>query len=417
MTTYDLTKLQPTSLELANGNRANLFASDSIELLKLDLMFEAGSAYQTVPLCAGAANRLLTEGTANRSAKEVAEYLDFHGITVEKSPNTYTSTLSVYAMPKYADSLLPLVAEMVQQPAYSDEEVAKHIANRKQHLLSSFKQTDYVARNLFYEALFGPNHPLGRYATADDADRLCADDIRRFHDDYYHLGNATIALAGHYDDHTLQLLDRYLGQAQPTAQPALAGGLAPSWLQRPPQTLRHHMPGAAQTTLRVGCILPFDWQSADCARFGVLKTILGGYFGSRLMTNIREDKGYTYGIYSQMLVLRSDILFFITAEVDNDHADDALGEICRELEILATTPVGHDELDTVRQYMWGDFLRSVDGIFERSERYLNLRTSNIDDQFSANLLDAMNNVQPDQLQALAAETITPDRLTTVVVGP
>ena len=147
----------------------------------------------------------------------------------------------------------------------------------------------------------------------------------------------------------------------------------------------------------------------------VLNTILGGYFGSRLMSNLREDKGYTYGIYSQTQIFRNSIALFITADVATDATADAVAEINREIDLLRQQPVADAELDRVRNYMMGDFIRSIDGTFEISERYRQMVATDVDERLSAQLLDAIATVTPAQLLDLAQTTLTD--LTTVTAGP
>ena len=147
----------------------------------------------------------------------------------------------------------------------------------------------------------------------------------------------------------------------------------------------------------------------------VLNTVLGGYFGSRLMSNLREDKGYTYGIYSTTQIFRGSIIFFITADVAAQATFDALGEINREIERLRQEPIPTDELDRVRNYMMGDFIRSIDGVFEVSDRYRQMVATHVDERLSTNLLAALQSVTPAQILALARQVFT--NLTQVIAGP
>jgi predicted Zn-dependent peptidase len=173
--------------------------------------------------------------------------------------------------------------------------------------------------------------------------------------------------------------------------------------------------GAVQTTVRVGRVLPLAWESADYARFMILTTLLGGYFGSRLMQNLREDKGYTYGIYARTQLYRGVIVFYITADVAGSVAKEAEQEIIHELRRLAEKPVGEEELNLVKVVLAGDFIRSVDGTFELSERYRQMHFTDVTEQLTTHYFDAVQHVTPAQLQALAQQYLTP--LTTVTAGP
>jgi predicted Zn-dependent peptidase len=152
----------------------------------------------------------------------------------------------------------------------------------------------------------------------------------------------------------------------------------------------------------------------DYTRFMVLNTVLGGYFGSRLMSNLREDKGYTYGIYSQTQIFRDRIILFITADVAAQATHDAVNEINLEIERLRQEPVSDAELERVRNFMMGDFIRSIDGTFEISERYRQMVVTDVDERLSTNLMETLATVTPDQLPTLAQSTLTD--LVTVTAG-
>ena len=173
------------------------------------------------------------------------------------------------------------------------------------------------------------------------------------------------------------------------------------------------IPNAVQSTIRIGRILPMPWDSSDYARFMVLNTVLGGYFGSRLMSNIREDKGYTYGIYSVTQIHRGSIVFYITADVAAEVTQAAVDEVMNEINRLQQQPISEEELERVRNYMMGDFIRSIDGVFDLSERYRQMVATHVGEQLTTNLLDSIATATPEQLQTLA-QTYLSDLVTVVV---
>ncbi len=154
----------------------------------------------------------------------------------------------------------------------------------------------------------------------------------------------------------------------------------------------------------------------DYARFMLMTTVLGGYFGSRLMSNIREDKGYTYGIYARTQIYRGVIVFFITADVAGGMAQAALDEVNKELELLCKEPVADEELELVKTVLAGDFLRSVDGIFEKSARYCDMLGTCVDERLTDNLRSALQDTTPAQLQELAQRFLNPSDMTVCLAG-
>ena len=289
----DRSGLVPRCYMMRNGQIINVFADDNIGLLKMDFIFEAGTALQSKKLQAAAAIHLLTEGTRHHSSREIAEFIDFRGLIVEKSNDEVSSTLTVYGMPRYLGELLPMIKEMIACPTYPQEEFEVFISKRKQQLMTNLQRTSFVARKRFYECLYGTSHPLGMYAKPEDLDLLTAQDVREFHDRYLTFSRMSIILGGTVTDEDLALFDDVFG-SEPVVALEKTALPEPSMAVAGLQNLT--VPGAVQTTLRVGRRLPYRWDDVDYSRFMILSTVLGGYFGSRLMSNIREDKGYTYGI-------------------------------------------------------------------------------------------------------------------------
>ena len=406
--------LTPQIHRLPNGNSLCLFPSDGTEILKVDFTFEAGAAYQPKFCVAQAANKLFTEGSKLHTAQQIAEFLDFRGVALDRAADTATANLSLFCLQKYAADLFPLLREIFDSPVFPAEEFQHHVAQRKHAYLSSMQKTKHVAYLAFSKALYGAEHPYGMSASLEDIDRFTLDDVRQFYAQRYRLSNAQVILAGACSPQVVSLFEQSFGDL-PAAQPQ------PVWQPQPFQPsaerrIQCPMPNAVQSSLRIGRTLPLSWDDPDYARFMVLNTILGGYFGSRLMSNIREDKGYTYGIYSQTKIMRGAIEFFISADVSAEATQPAINEVFNEIARLQNEPVPPDELQTVVRYMRGDYLRSIDGILEISERYRQMAANGITEQFAANYFQALDTITPQQIVQLARRFLAPADLTVVVAG-
>lgn len=415
----DIRGLEPRTFTMPRGGRLELFNDDHIELVKIDFAFEAGTAYQDKKFQAVAALNLLVDGSENYSAQQIAEFIDYRGIIIEKNVDTVSACMTVYTLVRYVDELMPVLYDMITKPLYSEKDFNIFIEKRRHQLKSNFQRTSYVARNLFNEALYGPAHPIGSYAVVDDIDKLTVEDVRRFFKERYSLSQARIVVSGGINDDVINSIQSYFDTAYygdrsemtlPAPSPIQTNGF-----------LFSPMEAAAQNTLRVGRLLPMVWDSTEYVDFMVLTTILGGYFGSRLMSNIREDKGYTYGINALTNIFRGSISFFIVSDVAADKADAALKEIMFEIERLRNEPVSDDELRMVRNVMLGDFLRSIDGIFERSERFRQMKESHVTERFTDVFLEVLSEdspyaVTPERLQSLAQRVLDPKCLLQVSVG-
>lgn len=402
--------LVPREVPLGNGRMLHVFNS-ATDLVKIDFLYEAGSIYQPQLLCAAAANKLMTVATENMNASELSEFMDFRGVILEPNNTLTQSSLTVYMLRRYADEVLPVVAEILQRPAFADDDFRLWQKNRRQELATSMQRTPDMARRQFYQSLFGPKHPLGWHAEVEDVDRLQLETLKGYFVERYSGGPSDIVAAGHVDDALCEMIGRhFVNMSCPEARgvevtKAAKGGRS---------SLK--MDNSVQTSLRIGRLLPLRWDSAEYARLMLLVTAFGGYFGSRLMMNLREDKGYTYGIYARTQIYRGAIVFYITADVAAGTADAAVGEVMKELDRLSNEPLEDEELQLVKTVLVGDFLRSVDGVFEISSRYCDMLGTSIDERFTDNLRTAINETTAVQLQELAQRLLSGEAMTVCLAG-
>jgi predicted Zn-dependent peptidase len=256
--------------------------------------------------------------------------------------------------------------------------------------------------------LKGPDSIVGRYADPADTDRLSLDAVRDFYHRRHQPGSSDIILSGHVDDALVALVDSHFGHDAPVAvsdRKQMDNTVMPDAVGHRADPFE-----AAQTSLRVGRLIPLAWNDPEFADLMLLTTLLGGYFGSRLMSNLREDKGFTYGIMARNQLYRGTAFFHISADVAAGTADRAEEEIARELQRLVDEPVPEEELELVKTVFVGDFLRSVDGIFERAERFSSMFVSGIDERFTDNLRHSLLHSTPETLHRVARRWLSPDAM-------
>lgn len=403
--------LQPR-IAWVGGRKVPVFHGDT-SMVKLDLLFNAGTVCQPQLLCAAAANKLLTVATSTMDAAALAEFMDFRGVIVEPAVSTTQNTLTFYFLRRHAEELLPVVADMLCRPAFAESDFRVWQGRRRQELATLEQRTSHIARKMFYEELFGIDHPLGCYAVAADADLLQLDNVRCFWRQHYGLERCDVVAAGCVDEGLVALIGDCFGTKTDIVEPK--GLPAPEPAKHNRQLIRQ-MDGATQTSLRIGRVIPLHWNDPDYARLMLLVTALGGYFGSRLMQNIREDKGYTYGISARTQIFRGLITFYITADVAAGTADDAVRESFGELRRLREEPIGEDELQLVKTVLTGDYLRSVDGVFELSTRYCDMLGTGVDERLTDNLRNAIKETTAVQLQELAQRLLDEDEMTVCLAG-
>ena len=173
--------------------------------------------------------------------------------------------------------------------------------------------------------------------------------------------------------------------------------------------------GALQSAIRIGKLM-FNKTHPDFQSLQVLNTVYGGYFGSRLMSNIREDKGYTYGIGSGLVSLQHGGYFFITTEVGVDVTAKAIKEIYFEMDRLRKEKITTDELQLVKNYLLGTFLRSVDGPFAMADRFKGILNYNLGYDYFDRYIATIRAVSASDLMGLANTYFDKDSMIELVVG-
>lgn len=410
----DRSKLEPRYYTMSNGRKITIFDSNSIDIIKVDFVFEAGKAYQAKKVVALLTNKLITEGTSKHTAKEIAEILDFRGIYIDKSIDSTSAFVSVLMIKKYVQEILPLLYEILTDSIFPENEFQVALNKGKQSFLNDMMKPQYVARRNFYQAVFGEDHVYGSFATESDFDKITPDDVRGFFKDHYLVDCCDIYLSGNVDDEILSTVNSIFGSGAHCTK--TSDIIIPQPIFNEPQKLFIPKADAVQSAIRIGKVIDTTWDSTDFAELMIANTILGGYFGSRLIANVREDKGYCYSIYSLLQCYRGVNVFFITTEVGKDVTDNAVKEIHTELYNMATKPVDEEELSVVKSYLIGDFIRSIDGVFEIAERYKQMCANHSSEVFTDNYLKAINTITPEKICQISSKYLQPESMTQVIVG-
>ncbi|MBV6438566.1 MAG: insulinase family protein [Haliscomenobacteraceae bacterium CHB4] len=405
----------PQTVRLDNGVPVYVLDFPGQEIVKIEAVFRAGRPEEDKHLVARATARLLREGTANRKGAEIAEYIDFYGGSLSVPTNLDTAGFMLFSLKKYAAELIPLFAEVLQEPVFPELELETFKRTSVQELLVELEKVEVLAYRKVTEFIFGEEHPYGYNSVPDDYWALQRADLQHFFDTWYHPSNLLLFASGRVDEEVLTLLNRHLGQnnrtgKMPFFQAPQAQNLHPS-----PSNFNLPRPGSLQTAIKIGR-RTFNRRHPDFNGFFVLNTILGGYFGSRLMMNIREKKGFTYNIYSTLDTYLYDGCFYIATEVNPGKADATIREIYSEMKKMREKPVSEDELGMVRNYLLGMLLNGLDGPLNTSDVVRSLIVEGLSHEAFDSLVETIRSITPVQLQTLADRYLRPEDYWTVRVG-
>lgn len=411
----DFQIVRPERSRMKNGMPLNIIRAGSQEVVRLDILIGGGQWHQTQALQALFTNRMLREGTTTMTSAQIAEKLDYYGAWLELSSAVNYGFITLYSLNKYFPSTLAIISDMLMNPAFPEKELEVVVESNRQQFLVNSTRVEVIARKQLHRSLFGEQHPFGRFAEASDYDRVTPEVLREFYRKYYHSGNCSVYVSGKVTPEIVRCIESNLGEApwgEIRTMPSLE-------LIEPQQTTEKHVfvekADALQSSLKMGGFM-MDRVHPDFLKARVMVTLFGGYFGSRLMSNIREDKGYTYGIGAGVINYPGRSVLAISTEADNRYVDAIIREVYHEMDRLCNELPSQEELDMVKSYMLGDLSRSYEGPFSLSEAWIYVETAGVDDDFFVRFMDAIRQATREDIRTMAQKYLRKETLIDVVAG-
>lgn len=398
---------------LDNGVPVYSIDAGAQEVLLIEWVFYAGNWYEDKNIVAATTNFMLKNGTRQKKAFAINEHFEFYGAYLNRSCYNETATITLHCLSKHLPELLPVVAELMTESIFPEEELAIYKQNQKQRLEVNLKKCDFVANRLIDEYVYGFHHPYGKYTSTLDYDNLQREELAAFYKRFYTEGKCLMFVAGKPPANMQEQLNSLFGHL-PFRQDTLPEiGFTP----QPAETRKYHIindPNGVQGAIRIARPFP-NRHHPEFSKAQVLNNIFGGFFGSRLMSNIREDKGYTYGIHSYMQNHIHSSAWLISTEAGRDVCAATIDEVYKEMAILRNEPVDAEELDLVRNYMIGSLLGDLDGPFQVIARWKNYILNGLTDEYFYNSIRVVQSITAEEIQALAQRYLEPESFYEVVV--
>ena len=397
---YPLQPINKTTL--TNGTPLYWLSAGVQDVVEIDWVFPAGAWHESKPAVAAATAGLLKNGTSKHTAHQLHERLEYYGANLKVSPGNDFTIVSLYALTKDLPELLPVVLEILTDATFPEAEVEIHKQNAIQRLLVNLRQCEFVANQRIDAMLYGPEHPYGRYSRQEKIEALTRADVVSFYRQCYTLAGVRMFMGGKVGAQEVELLNTLFGHIVIDKKPAAN---EPSFAIGPPTERIQHVENDAQGVqgaIRIGRIFP-NRHHADFAPMVVLNTLFGGYFGSRLMSNIREDKGFTYGIYSSLNPAQHGGDLTIHTEVGRPVIDAAVQEIYMEMERLRQEAPPEEELLLVKNFLLGGLLGDLDGPFQLLQRWRTLILNDMDESHFHRNVSIYKSITAEAVQALAVK--------------
>ena len=383
------------------------------DVVMVEWVFDAGNWYDKQPMVAATTNFLIKNGTTSKSAYQINDFFEFHGAYLNRSCYNETASITLHCLSKHLETLLPVVREIIETSIFPAEELAIYIQNQKQRLSVNLQKCDFIANRLIDEYLFGINHPYGTYSNAEDYDALNTDLLKAFYKQYYLNGSCKIFVAGKMPTGYESMLNKAFGTLPLHADaPVVVEHPIVTAAQKKVEIINDE--NGVQGAIRMARPFP-NRHHPDFQKAHVLNTLFGGFFGSRLMSNIREDKGYTYGIHSYFQNHVHASAWMISTEAGRDVCAATITEVLKEMELLRNELVDMEELNLVRNYMIGSLLGDLDGPFQLIGRWKNYVLNGLDENYFYKSIETIKSVTPQELQRLANTYLQPDDFYELVV--
>lgn len=406
---------KPKMTVMRNGMKLYVMDAGTEDVVRLDLVIGSGQLQQDMPLQAMMTNRMLREGTGSMSSAEIAEKLDFYGAWLDLSSSVNSGFVTLYSLGKYFEKTVEIVADMVRNPVFPERELRIVTDMNRQQFMVNAQRVEVMARKKLNVEMFGKEHPLGRFAEYDDYDMIDCKAVTDFYLKNYHSGNCSVYVSGRVTENVLKCVERCFGTDAWGQVRKMESVVLPSPSKTGMKRVFVEKEDALQSSVKMGLFVP-ERKHHDFLDLRVAVTLLGGYFGSRLMKNIREDKGYTYGIGAGIVSYPGVSMMIVTSETANEYVEPLISEVYREIGILKSEPVGKDELNMVKNYMLGDLCRAYENVLSLSDAWIFVHTSELDEDFFERSADSIRNITEKRIMELANLYLKEDGLLEVVAG-
>ena len=403
----------PSFVTLSNGVKLYVLNNGDQDVNRFEVMYRGGLLEETKPLQSFALASMLIHGSEEYLSQDVAEILDYNGSQLSATNHDNFTHISLNSLNKNFNTVLPVLKSILNAPSIPEREYEVLCSQVKSAYHTARQRVKYLAQMAGRKLYFGESHPFSHMICDDDVDNLTIEDIKSFHRNFYKPQNCVLLLSGKVGDEEISLINKCFGQD------SNVGDISEfvDYERQPSskKTLVVDKEGALQSSVyMLHEAVPRN--HPDYIKLRILVTALGGYFGSRLMQNIREDKGYTYGINAMLVGRRSGAKIVITSECDTAYTYLLIDEVEKEIRKLHDKPIDEDELDIVKNYMLSDLAKTLDSPFSMASCVSsNILFSTGEDYFNRQVAE-ITKITAKELQEVANKYLDVNKFYIAIAG-
>jgi zinc protease len=406
-TSFDLIK--PVRRKLPNGIDVFFVSGGSQNVIKVELVMPAGRWYEKVRGASYFSGNILTKGTKTKNSFEIAQAFDQFGAHLEVQPGLDFVSISIYGLTKYFTPVFDQLIELLTSAVFPEKELEQHKTIFIQNLKINEEKTSFLASKAFRSKLFGESHPYGVELESEDASKLSQADLVSHYQQ--HFKGVAVFVSGNFDTSIeKQIIDGI--SILPGAHAIDMGKINTTDVQFHDRITKQ---GSVQSSIRTGR-KSITRTHPDYTVAVFVSHVLGGYFGSRLMKNIREEKGLTYGIYASLHPLQREGYVVIGADVNKENIDLTLDEIRKELKVLRTEKIDREELDVAKNHFIGSFQAEITTPFAHADKIKTIYLSGLDFGFYQNMILQVDAITPEKMIEISEKHFHEDSFSEIAVG-
>ena len=376
----------------------------------IEIVFSGGKIEETTKGASYFSTNLLKAGTDEFNSAQINEFFELRGAFVQMQAGLDYNSLSLYCLSSKLDEVLPFFINLFSKPIFPQDQLSKLVKKKEQELEINLQKSNYWASKLLKEALF-ESHPYGNILDRKDINSISTSDLTEHWNNFSLNRIQFVTAAGNFN------LSKLINQLEVLPKANIPNKAA---LKKTAQVnskylyKRKSIPNNEQSSLKIG--LPsIGLKSKEYPILSLGNTIWGGYFGSRLMQSIREDKGLTYGINSSLVNLIHSSYIQISADLKKGVGDEVVDLISQELNRLLNEPIKEQELTKVKNYLVGEYKSNSETIFDRISKVKFLKLHKLKDDYYCQHFSTLLNTNSAQIQKVLKETILPESFSIALV--
>jgi len=386
------------------------YTGDDQKVIKLDMIFKSGKWYEPENGLAYFTGNMLKGGTSKSDSNKIASDMDYYGAVFSINSHRDFSHLQLLTIKKHFYKTLSIMKEIIVDSIFPEDylDILKNI--EKNRISLDDKKNNIVSYKILREQIYGKNHPYGIRLEQSDIDKIKIKDLKSYYSESF-FSDCEVYISGIDDESEIDKVLDYLDYLKPNNAKDISHPIPKARSSK----INLEIKDSVQSSISIGKSFPTK-NHEDFIPLYIVNELLGGFFGSRLMTNIREEKGYTYGIYSQIIPMFNSSMFCISTDVAKEYAKKTCDEVYKEIEKLQTNPVDDEELDGLKKHIKGKILLSIDGPYSMMDKFIKVRSHGLNIDYYKKLYDKVSNIDQEEIMNITKKYLDLKTLNKVIVG-